>query len=335
MNRKFITLIVFLIIVFTLSGCNFPWTSNVSGPPASGGAAQTAAAETVSAQLTLNAQQGPPQPLNTNPPPQPGQPSNTTGPTNTTQPTNTQQPTHTATESTPCDKAGFVSENVPDGTEYAPGATFTKKWVIKNNGSCTWTSGYQWVFSSGDSMSGPATKQITSGTVAPGQSVEIELDLTAPGSPGTYRGTYKIRNSGGQIFTPNGFWVEIKVVSAFSYVLTFENFLDCPPEMITVKVKNNGSKNLESAQFRVEDRTASVDLAPWGGFINKPWRDGKDCNFSGSAIDNVEPGDYYYITLSGFAPMTSGHVIRVYTKICSQEGGAGDCVTQHVQDTAP
>jgi hypothetical protein len=333
-NRKTVTLIIFLLFVFSLSGCNFPWTSDVTGPPVSGGADQTAAAETVSAQLTLNAQQGPPLPLDTDPPPQPGQPTNTTGPTNTSQPTNTQQPTHTATDSTPCDKAGFVSENVPDGTEYTPGATFTKKWVIKNLGSCTWTSGYKWVFSSGDAMGGQATTQITSGTVDPGQSVEVELDLTAPASPGTYRGTYKIRNSGGQTFTPNGFWVEIQVVAALSYDLTFKNFLNCPPEMITVKMKNTGSENLESLQFKIEDVTASTTIVPWSAFIPQPWRDVYDCT-PGDAIDNVEPGDYYYVTFLGFGPLTSGHKIRVHTKVCTEEGGAGDCVTKKVTATAP
>ena len=334
MNKKTITLVLFLLIVFTLSGCNFPWSSSVA-PPSSGGAAQTAAAETVSAQLTLNAQQGPPQPLNTDPPPQPPSGNTPQQPTNTTKPTNTPQPTNTATESIPCDKASFVSETVPDGTEKAPGATFKKKWTIKNTGSCTWTSGYQWVFSSGDAMGGPATQQITSGTVAPGQSVEIEIDQTAPASPGTYRGTYKIRNSGGTTFTPNGFWVEIKVVAALSYNLTFENFLDCPPEMITVKMTNTGSETLESLQFKIDDITDSSTIAPWSAIINKPWRDGKNCNFAGSAIGDVEPGDYYYVTLSGFGALTSNHKYRVYTKVCTENGGAGDCLTKNTQDTAP
>jgi hypothetical protein len=286
----------------------------------SGGAAQTAAAQTVAAQLTLNAAQGPPQPLNTVPP---------------GQPTNTQQPTNTATSSIPCDKASFVSENVPDETEFTPGETFKKKWVIKNTGSCTWTSGYQWVFSSGDAMGGPATTQITSGTVAPGQSVEIEIDQTAPGSTGTYRGTYKIRNSGGQIFTKNGFWVEIKVVAALSYNLTIDNIKDCPPEVITIKMTNTGSKELESLQFKIEDLTASVDLSPWSAIINKPWRDGKGCAFVGVAIDDVEPGDFYYVTFSGFAPLTSGNDIRVRTKVCTQDAGGGDCLTKKTDGTAP
>ncbi len=331
MNKKILTLLLFLLIAALLYGCNFPWAASVSGPPVNGGAAQTAAAQTVAAQLTLNAQQGPPLPLNTNPPPQP--PPNQA--TNTTQPTNTLAPTHTATKSIPCDDAGFVNENVPDGTEYAPSATFTKKWVIVNEGSCTWTSGYQWVFSSGDSMGGPATKQITSGTVAPGQTVEVEIALTAPASAGTYRGTYQIRNSGGQIFTTNGFWVEIKVVSAFNYSLALESILDCPPEVITIKTTNTGSKNLESGQFKVEDLTDSSTLVPWTAFINKPWRDKKNCDFTGSAIDNVAPGGYYYVTLSGFPALTSGHDIRIQTKLCSQDAGAGDCLTKKVDAEVP
>ena len=330
MNKKILTLVLLVLIATLLYGCNFPWASYATGPSGNGGAAQTAAAQTVSAQLTLNAQQGPPQPLTTDPPPQP--PPNQ--PTNTSQPTNTQQPTYTATSSIPCDKAGFVSENVPDGTQFAPGATFKKKWVIKNNGSCTWTSGYQWVFSSGDAMGGPATKQITSGTVAPGQSVEIEIDQTAPASPGTYRGTYKIRNSGGQIFTVNGFWVEIKVAAALSYDMTFKSFLNCPPQMITVKMANTGSKKLESLQFKIVDVTASTTIVPWSSFINQPWRDQHDCT-PGTAIDDVEPGDYYYVTFLGFGPLTSGNKIRVQTKVCTEENGAGDCLTKDVAEYAP
>jgi hypothetical protein len=330
-NKKILALVLFLVIATLLNGCNFPWASSVTGPSVNGGAAQTAAAQTVAAQLTLNAQQGPPQPLNTDPPPQP--PGNNQ-PTNTTQPTNTLAPTHTATKSIPCDDAGFISENVPDGTEYAPGATFKKKWVIVNEGSCIWTSGYHFVFSSGDSMGGPATKQITSGTVAPGQTVEVEIDQTAPASPGTYRGTYHVRNSGGQIFTTNGFWVEIKVVSALSYNLTFQKFLICPPHMITVKMKNTGSEKLESLQFKIEDVTASSTIAPWSVFIDMPFRDVDDCTPS-TAIDNVEPGDYYYVTLLGFGPLTSGNKIRVSTKVCTEEGGAGSCLTKKVSDTVP
>ena len=35
---------------------------------------------------------------------------------------------------------------MPDNTEIAAGTTFVKTWRLKNNGSCTWTSGYSRVF---------------------------------------------------------------------------------------------------------------------------------------------------------------------------------------------
>ena len=38
----------------------------------------------------------------------------------------------------PCNNAVFVSETVPDGTEYDVGESFTKTWRLKNVGTCTW-----------------------------------------------------------------------------------------------------------------------------------------------------------------------------------------------------
>jgi hypothetical protein len=73
-------------------------------------------------------------------------------------------------------------------------------------------------------MSGPASQEITGGTVAPGAQVDISIDLIAPGSLGTYRGTYQLRNDDGVIFTVGGFWVEIEVIEpdAYSSKLSFE-----------------------------------------------------------------------------------------------------------------
>jgi hypothetical protein len=104
--------------------------------------------------------------------------------------------------------------------------------------------------------------------------------------------------------------------------------------MITVTMDNTGSENLESLQFKIEDVTASTTIVPWSAFINQPWRDKHDCT-PGDAIDNVEPGDFYYVTFLGFGPLTSGHKIRIHTKVCTEEGGAGDCLIKKVTATAP
>jgi hypothetical protein len=90
----------------------------------------------------------------------------------------------------------------------SPSQNFTKTWRIKNNGTCTWTPAYAVVFSTGNSMSGPASQALT-GNVNPGQTVDISVNLTAPAASGDYRGDWKLRDAGGVLFS--GFYVKIKV----------------------------------------------------------------------------------------------------------------------------
>ncbi|MFO7623588.1 MAG: NBR1-Ig-like domain-containing protein [Anaerolineales bacterium] len=119
-----------------------------------------------------------------------------------------------------CDKAapGFpmIDVNIEDGTEMQPGQRFTKIWRLTNAGSCTWTREYQaiWFFGTkmGDSVATPLDKN-----VAPGESIEIEVELVAPQNPGLYRSDWKLMNRDGETFGigPSGnatFWVQIQVV---------------------------------------------------------------------------------------------------------------------------
>jgi hypothetical protein len=139
-----------------------------------------------------------------------------------TAPAATPAPTATAAAATsiptPCDQVKLDGETIPDGTAMVPGQSFTKTWTLKNTGTCTWTASYALVFVSGDAMSGPAAQQITTGTVAPGQSIQVSVDLHAPSTDGTFRGDFKLRNAAGVLFGlgPNAdqnFWVEIKVAA--------------------------------------------------------------------------------------------------------------------------
>jgi hypothetical protein len=97
---------------------------------------------------------------------------------------------------------------------FAPGATFTKTWRLKNAGTCTW-SGYSLVFDSGDAMNGTSPTPI--GVVNPGQEVDLSVNLTAPATNGSYRGYWRIRNASGVLMPIlNGhqgtsFFVDIKV----------------------------------------------------------------------------------------------------------------------------
>ncbi len=68
---------------------------------------------------------------------------------------------------------------MPDGTSFKPDQDFTKTWRLKNIGTCTWTKAYALVFVSGDRMTGDKVTQLKA-NVAPGQTVDISIELTAP-----------------------------------------------------------------------------------------------------------------------------------------------------------
>jgi len=132
-------------------------------------------------------------------------------------PTVTGQPPTPTPQSPPnsCDRAQFIADvTVPDGTSFAPGFTFSKTWRLKNVGTCTWTN-YSLLFDNGEKMSGPSEAVIPT-TVAPGQTVDITIDLTSPTTQGTYRGYWKLKGKDGAPFGlgyagTKSFWVEIKV----------------------------------------------------------------------------------------------------------------------------
>lgn len=131
-----------------------------------------------------------------------------------TPPTPTSTPLVTPIPST-CDRAQFISDvSVPDGTTFQPNAVFTKTWRLKNVGTCTWNN-YNLIFDSGEKMSGPDSALIPA-SVAPGQTVDITINLKAPANASTYRGYWKLKNNTGVPFgigsaATKSFWVEIKV----------------------------------------------------------------------------------------------------------------------------
>ena len=244
-----------LLASIALAGCNFP------GFQATPDVFATSAAATVAMRLTLAARETPitppAQPTTPPPPPQP----TTATPTETgLPPTPTISPTITVTE-VPCDRASFVKDvTIPDGTNFDPGDNFTKTWRLKNAGSCTWTSGYSLIFDHGDSMGGPASKQLTAGTVAPGQTVDVSVDLTAPNTPGTYKGYWKLRNPSGVVFGVGSsgdvsFYVEIDVVQPTVTIELNHIIAECGSvrsDGSVLSVKNVGdSSGDESAQVFV------------------------------------------------------------------------------------
>ena len=125
-----------------------------------------------------------------------------------------------------CDQAQFVSDiTIPDGASFAPGATFTKTWRFTNAGTCTWTTAYTLVHAGGDTM-GSTTSVNLPLDVAPGQMLDISVNLTAPSVTGHYKSLWKFANTAGMQFgignsAADAFWVDINVVSTDAVIYDF------------------------------------------------------------------------------------------------------------------
>ncbi|HEX7542065.1 MAG TPA: NBR1-Ig-like domain-containing protein [Anaerolineales bacterium] len=126
-----------------------------------------------------------------------------------------------------CDKAAFVTDvNYPDGTPLAGGTSFTKIWRVKNVGTCTWTTSYRLVFAGGDIMGASASAFNLPTSVAPGGTIDLSVNLTAPITAGEYNGYWKLRNASGADFGVGAsgtvpLLVKIKVVGSYGSVYDF------------------------------------------------------------------------------------------------------------------
>lgn len=325
-------LVMFALVA--LAGCNLPSSQSGSDNAQS---AQTLAAQTIEARLTENAAGGSVQPTEGggNPPADTQAPADTQTPSNTPEPSNTPQPSPTNTSETPCNKAAWVKDvTVPDGTEFTPGALFTKTWRVKNVGTCTWNNDYDLVFDDGDQMSGDAVVDLSIGTVKPNETVDISVDLKAPTTPGDYRGDWLLRSDDSEVFGLGNndvpIFVEIKVVDPVSFSIVNTNVYDCSGDnFVALQIKNTGTKVLESFHGSVKnlDTSATNNYANW----DTPFTENKnDCPVMN--IDDIEPGDLYYIANN----MGSASAEFEFTVIlCTQEGGGGDCHTEKIKVDVP
>ena len=185
-------LIVLAAFAALVSACNFP------SQPSPQELAATAAAQTVSAQLTQISAASPTLPPTNTPVPPPA--------TNTPTPPPPPPPTVTPGCS---DSEQFVSDvTIPDNTHMTPGQNFTKTWRLKNSGTCTWTTAYDAVFVDGNAMGGPASVPMAA-SVPSNSTVDISVSLSAPSSNGTFRATYRMRNDADVLF--GTFYVQIVV----------------------------------------------------------------------------------------------------------------------------
>jgi len=83
--------------------------------------------------------------------------------------------------------------NMTHFPDVQPNQAIQKGWRIQNTGSCTWNSSYFLAFTGGTQMNGQPTA--IQGSVAPGATYDMYVNLVAPSSPGQYTGEWTLFNS--------------------------------------------------------------------------------------------------------------------------------------------
>jgi hypothetical protein len=189
-----------------------------------------------------------------------------------------------------CDWVKFVKDvTIPDGTQLIAGEVFTKTWRLQNRGTCTWTPDYMLVYTSGTQM-GSTTAVRLPGYVAPGQTVDVSITLTAPASAGNYVSYWMLRNPSGALFgagskANEAFYVEIKTKADLPHG-TVSGSLCYPSEFnppMTLYFEKAGTN--ETIQFSIpENQNFYSALLPNGRYYAFAWA--PNYNLEGAYVDS-------------------------------------------------
>ena len=249
-------------------------------------------------------------------------------------------PNYAQQVNTVCDRLRFIDDvTIPDDTVMAPGQIFRKTWRIQNAGSCVWTPGYQLVYASGDSLGDTYAVNLPK-AVAPGETIDISVDLTAPRRYGTFQSNWKLRSPSGNVFgTANtnneaegGIWAKIVVANNvnMSTVAPGVTPVNTGCMLLSVKPAHRASfKPGEETDFEFRVRNTSgfmwdmenMDIAYIGGENMLKRKENSRLDLP----QDVAPNGTLYYALDAVVPtdpgvytMTMG-VVRGYEVLCSMD----------------
>lgn len=107
----------------------------------------------------------------------------------------------TGLASTSGDNAAFIADaTIPDGTVVTAGSSFVKTWTIQNTGKTTWTTDYQLIYLDGVMGTNNLQAVKLTAPVAPGASVDVSVNFTAPQMNGSYISYWRMFSASGYLF---------------------------------------------------------------------------------------------------------------------------------------
>ncbi len=153
-----------------------------------------------------------------------------TVPANTAVPPTAVPPTATPIPPTPTPKpclqiSNVIDLSIPDGTKLNAGSAFTKVWRLQNSGSCKWDTGFDIIFVKGNQL-GANTVYDLPYEVAPGQTIDISINMIAPSVNGKYSSDWMLKSSNGVTFgtgsdSKGTFWVRMESINGQGVVYNF------------------------------------------------------------------------------------------------------------------
>ena len=95
-------------------------------------------------------------------------------------------------------QAAFVADvTVPDNTQFEKGEKFTKTWRVRNAGESNWPADTTLIFAQGEQMTDLGTIDV--GEVAPGDEIDISVEMTTPDQDGVFKSQWALQAAGEQI----------------------------------------------------------------------------------------------------------------------------------------
>jgi hypothetical protein len=209
--QKFLTylikVVILMSIVVAMTGCgNAPTaTAAVANPTPDVSSVKTEAAQTVVAQITVDAALHPAASATDSPPTETQVPEASLTPTlvATLTSTATNFITFTpiaTTTATPLptipmsDQAQLQYRTPKEWSQFKPGETFDVVWTIKNIGKKTWTTEYFFTYFNGTKMNYNGDILFLNSPVESGSNAQFTIDMKAPETPGNYTTSWAFYN---------------------------------------------------------------------------------------------------------------------------------------------
>lgn len=249
---------ILLGMVLTLSACNLP---ALSSPNSS--AMSTFAAQTVQAVLSPAVTQA-------------------ALATSAAPPTATPLACADSAQYTAWTRDGVTYDAKETKNPLAPNKVFTMSWTLKNTGTCTWNSSYQFHFDTGTPLANNTNFPVipVGSLIAPGATIDISIPMTAPEKVGEYQSAFLLQDEHGKSVINFGVITTVGTASSSSLASPGEvrYEYDCTSGTVNInlhwvdrasdedgyRIYRDGNKLADLPA----DSTSYTDVAPYSGKYN-------------------------------------------------------------------